>query len=138
MGSVHGQCRVEVLADPPAVRGVERNTGTVASAVLHRVDRPVGIRGHGRRVEVAVDALGDPVGRERCPEPSKHVVARQPPTADLLEHRAERVRAVKVVEDPEERFLELRTPLDRKVVGAQKLVQDRLAGADGLGRLLHR
>ena len=132
MGAVHGQRRVEVLADLVAVGTVERDAGAVASAVLHRIDRPVRIGGNRRRVEVAVDVLGDPVGRERRPEPAKHVIARQPPAADLLEHGAEGMRAVKVVEDPEELFLELGTPLDREVVVAQKLIEDWLAGRSAM------
>ena len=55
-----------------------------------------------RRVQVAVDVLGDPVGRERRAEPAEHVVAGQPPAPDVVEHGAQRMRAVQVVEDPEE------------------------------------
>ena len=100
--AVDGQRRVEVLADALAVLGIERHPRAVSGAVLHRVDRPAPVRRDGRGVQVAVDVLDDPVGRERRPEAAEHVVARQPPAADLLEHRAQRVRAVQVVEDPEE------------------------------------
>ena len=54
--------------------------------------RRSGIGRDGRRVDVAVDVLGQPVDRERRPEPAEHVVAAQPPAADVEEHRADRVR----------------------------------------------
>ena len=79
---------------------------------------------NGRGVEVAVDVLSDPVSRKRRPETAKHVIARQPPAADLLKHGAQWMRAVEIVEDPEELFLEVGTPLDRKVLTAEELIED--------------
>ena len=122
--AVDRQRRVEVLAHAAGVGRVERHARAVARAVLHRVDLPIRIGRHGRRVQVAVDVLDDPVGREGRAEAAEHVVARQPPATDLLEHRTQRVRAVQVVEDPEEVLLALRAPLDRKRLVAQELVED--------------
>ena len=87
-----------------------------------RVDGRVG-RDRGC-VEVAVGVLRHPVGRKRGREAAEHVIAGQPPTADFVEHRAERMGAVQVVKDPEELLLELRLPLDREVFVAQELIED--------------
>src|SRR5215212_5872728 len=101
------QNRSQVRADLARVLATLRYPGDVATAVLggFSVGRRVGR--DGGRVEIAVYPLGDPVGGERGAEPAKHVVAREPPPADIEEHRAYGVRAVKVVEDPEQLLLTL-------------------------------
>jgi hypothetical protein len=114
----------EIGADPRRVVAVARYAGRVAGLELVRLDAQVRVGGDRRRVEVAVDVLDDPVGGEGRPEAAKHVVAREPPAADVEEHRRERVRAVEVVEHPEEVLLAL-LPLDREALVAVELGEHR-------------
>ncbi len=86
----------------PRTRGPRGTTGLVAKLYSCASTLRPGLGRDRRRVEVAVDVLGDPVGRERRAEAPEHVVAAQPPAADVLVHRAQRVRAMQVVVDPEE------------------------------------
>ena len=121
--AVHGQNPIEVLADLGFVLGIERDSGPVPGAVLHRVDFHSWVGRDGRGVQVAVDFLGDPIDGERRSEPTEHVVAREPPATDVEEHRAERVRTVQVVVDPEQFLLVLRLPLDREVLVTEELAK---------------
>ena len=75
----------------------------------HVVVRPqlgflVGRPRHDGAHQVAVDGLRDPVLAERHAEAAVHVVAREPPAADVEPHRRNRLRAVQVVE-PEMQLL---------------------------------
>src|SRR5687767_14354326 len=110
-----GEHRAQVRADLTRVLAALRHPGNVATAVLRgfSVSRRVG-RDSGR-VEIAVYPLGDPVGGEWSAKPAKHVVAREPPPADVEEHRRDRVRTVKVIQDPEEIRLPL-LPINREVL----------------------
>jgi hypothetical protein len=110
-----GEHRVQVRADLTRVLVALGHPGNVATAVLRglSVGRRVG-RDSGR-VEIAVYPLGDPVGGEWSAKPAKHVVAREPPPADVEEHRRDRVRTVKVIQDPEEIRLPL-LPINREVL----------------------
>ena len=129
--AVDRQDRVEVGAHVGRIARVARHTGAVAGAVLGGVDAQVGIGRDGRRVDVAVDVLGQPVDRERRPEPAEHVVAAEPPATDVEEHRADRMRAVQVVIDPEEALLDLRVPGDRERVVTEELAEDLLCRCHG-------
>ena len=126
MLAVHGQHRVQVGAHVLGERGVLRDARLVARRVLGALDVEVGLGGDGGRVDVAVDVLGQPVDRERGAEPAEHVVAAQPPAADVEEHRADRMRDVQVVVDPEEVLLGLRVPPDRERSVPQELTEDLL------------
>ncbi len=126
VAAVDRQDRVEVGTHRRREGGVTRDPGRVARAVLGRIDAQVRIGRDGRRVDVAVDVLGQPVDGERRPEPAEHVVAAQPPATDIEEHRADRVRAVQVVVDPEEVLLDLGVPGHGKRVVAQELAEDLL------------
>src|ERR671920_521642 len=116
---VVGEHRAQVGADLAGVLAALRHIGNVATAVLRglSVGRRVG-RDSGR-VEIAVYPLGDPVGGEWSAKPAKHVVAREPPPADVEEHRRDRVRTVKVIQDPEEFRLPL-LPINKEVLIAVK------------------
>src|SRR6202022_2926543 len=61
----------------------------------------------------AVNALGHPVTGERRTEAAEHVVAGQPPTADVEEHRRHGIGNMQIIEDPEELALAV-LPLDGK------------------------
>ena len=104
----------EIAADAGRIPVEPRHARDVAGVVLGALDRDVVGRNRGR-VEVAVDVLGDPVGRERRAEAPEHVIAGQPPAADVEEHRRQRVGAVQVVEDPQPLAL-TRVPRDRERV----------------------
>ncbi len=120
---VGGQHRIQVGADLLGVlRIVLGNPGHVAVPVLHRLDLGVGIRRYSGGVEVPVHVLGDPVGGERGPEAAEHVVAGEPPAADVEVHRGERLGAVQVVVDPEQPLFLLRVPLDREFLVAEELL----------------
>ena len=97
-GPRRGTCPI-VVGVVGVARHARRRSGRCTPSRRSRRSASAGI---GRRVDVAVDVLGEPVDRERRAEPAEHVVAAQPPAADVEEHRAERVRAVQVVVDPEE------------------------------------
>ena len=131
--AVDGQHRVEVGAHRTGERGVARDPGPVARAVLRAVDPQVGVGRDRRRVDVAVDVLGQPVDGERRAEPPEHVVAAQPPAADVEEHRAHGVGDVEVVVDPEQVPLGVRGPVHRERVVAEELAQDLLRRAHWLG-----
>ena len=122
---VLGQHPAEVGADRRRVVRVARHARDVAGLVLGRLRMQLGLTRNRRGVDVAVDLLGDPVARERRAEPPEHVVAGQPPAADVEEHRRHRVRDVEVVVDPEELLLAL-LPLDRELVRPMKSPQDLL------------
>ena len=107
---VDRQDRVEIGAHLLGVHRITRDACLVARAVLGPLDVQVRIGRDGGRVHVAVDVLGQPIDRERRPEPAEHVVAAEPPAADVEEHRADRMRDVEVVVDPEEVLLDLRIP----------------------------
>ena len=126
VAAVDGQDRVEVGAHRGGEGRVARDAGAVPGAVLGRVDAQVGVGRDGGRVDVAVDVLGQPVDRERGAEAAEHVVAAQPPAADVEEHRADRVRAVQVVVDPEEVLLDLGIPRHREGLVAEELAEDLL------------
>ncbi len=123
---VDGQHRAEVGPDLASVLGVTRlrDDRVGAVVVLLGVDNEAGLGRDRRRVQVAVDVLVDPVGRERRAEPPEHVIAGQPPAADVLVHRAERLRTVQVVVDPEEQLLGLRGPADGELLVAEELAED--------------
>ena len=131
--AVDGQHGVEVGAHRAGERGVARHPRAVAGAVLRAVDPQVGVGRDRRRVDVAVDVLGQPVDGERGAEPPEHVVAAQPPAADVEEHRAHGVGDVEVVVDPEQVPLGVRGPGHRERVVAQELAQDLLRRAHWLG-----
>jgi hypothetical protein len=114
----------EVGADTRGILRVARNAWRVPRLELRRLDLKLRVGGDGGGVEVAVDVLGDPVGGEWGPEAAEHVVAREPPAADVEEHRRKRIGAVEVVEDPEELLLPL-LPLDREAVVAVERGEDR-------------
>ena len=109
-----------VLADHGGVARVPRHPRGIARPVLGRLDEELRIRRDDRGVHVAVDELGEPVGCEVGPETPEHVVAAEPPAADVREHGAQRVRAVQVVEYPEQLLLGFRLPLYRELVVAQE------------------
>ncbi len=123
---VDRQDGVEIGAHRGRERGVAWHTRPIAGAVLGRVDAELGIGRDGGRVDVAVDVLRQPVDRERGAEPAEHVVAAQPPAADIEEHRADRVRAMEVVVDPEEVLLDLGIPGDGERRIAEELAEDLL------------
>ena len=129
--AVDRQDRVEIGAHRRRERGVARHAGPVAGAVLGRVDAELGIGRDGGRVDVAVDVLGQPVDRERRAEPPEHVVAAQPPAADVEEHRADRMRTVQVVVDPEEVLLDLGIPGHRERRIPEELAEDLLCHRHG-------
>ena len=131
--AVDGQDGVEVGAHRAGERGVARHPRAVAGAVLRAVDPQVGVGRDRRRVDVAVDVLGQPVDGERRAEPPEHVVAAQPPAADVEEHRAHGVGDVEVVVDPEQVPLGVRGPVHRERVVAEELAQDLLRRAHWLG-----
>ena len=131
--AVDGQHGVEVGAHRAGERGVARHPRAVSGAVLRAVDPQVGVGRDRRRVDVAVDVLGQPVDGERGAEPPEHVVAAQPPAADVEEHRAHGVGDVEVVVDPEQVPLGVRGPGHRERVVAQELAQDLLRRAHWLG-----
>ena len=112
--AVDRQDGVEVGAHLGREGAVARDASLVARRVLGALDAEGRVRRDRRRVDVAVDVLCQPVDRERRPEPAEHVVAAQPPAADVEEHRADRVRDVQVVVDPEEVLLGIRVPGDRE------------------------
>ena len=124
--SVDRQDRVEIGPHRRREGGVARDASTVAGAVLGPLDAELRVGGDGRRVHVAVDVLGQPVDRERRAEPPEHVVAAEPPAADVEEHRADRVGDVQVVVDPEEALLDLRLPGHRERLVTQELAEDLL------------
>ena len=130
--AVDRQDGVEVRAHRRREGGIARHARPVAGAVLGRLDAQVRIGRDGRRVDVAVDVLGQPVDREGRPEPPEHVVAAQPPAADVEEHRADRMRDVQVVVDPEEALLDLGVPVDRERLVTQELAEDLLCRCHGL------
>ena len=129
---VDRQDRVQVRAHRRSEGRVARDAGPVPGAVLGRIDAQVRVGRDGGRVDVAVDVLGQPVDRERRPEPAEHVIAAQPPAADVEEHRADRVRAVQVVVDPEEVLLDLGVPRDRERRVPEELAEDLLVCCHGL------
>ncbi len=118
----------EVGADLGRVLGVARHARHVARLILGRLRVDARVRGDRGRVDVAVDLLRDPVTRERRAEAPEHVVAGEPPAADVEEHRRDGVRAVEIVVDPEELLLAL-LPLDRELVAPQEAAENLLAGA---------
>ncbi len=131
--AVHGQDGVEVAPHRRRERRVPGHPGGVPAAVLGAVDPQVRIGRDRRRVDVPVDRLREPVDRERGPEAAEHVVAAQPPAADVEEHRAHRVRDVEVVVDPEQGLLGLRRPGHGERVVAQELAEDLLRRLHWLG-----
>jgi hypothetical protein len=76
--------------------------------------------------------FGQPVDGERRPEPTEHVVAAEPPAADVEEHRADRVRDVQVVVDPEEVLLDLGIPGHRERFVTEELAEDLLCRCHAL------
>ena len=113
VAGVVGQDEAQVRTHLRRVLGVVRDAGRVARLELVRL-RPHGRVGRDRRrVEVAVHVLRHPVRRERRREAPEHVVARQPPPAQVEIERRQRVGAVEVVQHPEELRL-AGLPLDRK------------------------
>ena len=122
---VLGEHPAEIGPDRARVLRVARHSRDVASLVLGRLRADLAVRRHGGRVDVAVDLLGDPVACERRAEAPEHVVAGQPPSADVEEHRRHGVRDVEIVVDPEELLLAL-LPLDRELVRPVELAQDLL------------
>ncbi len=123
--AVGRQHRVEIATDLGGVLGVVlRHARVVHIPVLHRFEREIRVRRYGRRVEVTVHVLGDPVGRKRRAESTKHVVAGQPPTSDVEVHRGQRLRTMQVVVHPEEALLSLVVPPDREVLVTKELLDD--------------
>ena len=118
----------EVGADLGRMLGVARHARHVAGLVLGRLRMDARVGGHRGRVDVAAYLLGDPVAGERRAEAPEHVVAGEPPAADVEEHRRDRVGAVEVVVDPEELLLAL-LPLDRELLAPEEAAEDLLAGA---------
>ncbi len=112
--AVDREDRVQVRAHSGGVARVLGHEARHRVAVLLCARHEARLRGDRRRVQVAVDVLRQPVGRERRAEAAEHVVAGEPPAADVLEHRAERVRAMEVVEDPEQVLLGLAGPVHRE------------------------
>ncbi len=99
--AVHREHRSQIGADLACVAGVGLgHPGPVDVAVLLAVDQDVGVGQRHGGVQVAVDVLGDPVHGERRAEAAEHVVAGEPPAADVEVHRGQGVRAVEVVERP--------------------------------------
>ena len=121
---VRRQDRVEVRSDPGRVVRVLRHHAADRVPVLLATRGDPGFGRDRGGVEVAVDVLGEPVGGKRGAEPAEHVVAREPPATDVLEHRAERVRTVEVVVHPEEQLLRIRGPLDRECLVTEELAKD--------------
>ena len=122
--AVDRQDEAEVGADLGGVLVVLGDDRVGLVVVLLGGDVDAGLGRDGGRVQVAVDVLVDPVRRERRPEPAEHVVAGQPPAADVLVHRAQGLRAVEVVEDPEQQLLGLGRPLDRERLVPEELAED--------------
>ena len=123
---VDRQDDVEVGAHRRGEGRVARDAGDVARGVLGPLDAERRVGWDGRRVHVAVHVLGQPVHGERRPEPPEHVVAAEPPAADVEEHRADGVRDVQVVVDPEEVLLDLGVPVDGERVVPEELAEDLL------------
>ncbi len=130
--AVDRQDGVEIGAHRRGIGGVARHPGLVARAVLRALDVEVRIGRHGRRVDVAVDDLGQPVDREGRPETAEHVVAAEPPATDVEEHRADRMRDVQVVVDPEEVLLDVAVPGDRERLVAEEPAEDLRCACHGL------
>ena len=122
--AVDGQDRAQVGTDLAGVLVVLGDDRMGREVVLLRRDVDAGLGRDGGRVQVAVDVLVDPVRRERRAEAAEHVVAGEPPAADVLVHRAERLRAVQVVVDPEQQLLGLGRPLHGERVVAEELAED--------------
>jgi hypothetical protein len=133
MLAVDGEHRVEVGAHVVAEGAIARDARGVAGAVLRALDPEVGIRRDGGRVDISVHVLGEPVDGERRAEPPEHMVAAEPPAPDVEEHRADRMRDVQVVVDPEEVLLDLRIPPHREGVVAEELAEDLLCRCHGAG-----
>ena len=129
--AVYGQDGVEVLAHRGRVGRVARHPGAIARAVLGGVDPQVGVRRDRGGVDVSVDVLGQPVHSERRAEAPEHVVAAEPPAADVEEHGADRVRAMQVVVDPEELLLDLGVPGHGERFVAEELPEDLLCHRHG-------
>jgi hypothetical protein len=134
VGEVRGVVRqdpVEITADAVRIAGTSRHPRRIPGVVLGRLGLHLRAARDRRGVHVAVDALGDPVAGKRRAEAAEHVVTRQPPTADVEEHRRHGVRHVQVVEDPEQVALTL-VPLDRKLVASEEPAQHAVAHAVSL------
>jgi hypothetical protein len=116
---VVGERPAHVGAQLGRVLGVERDPGGVAAAVLARLRGQPGLGRDGRGVDVAVDDLDDPVGGERRAEAAEHVVALEPPAADVGIHRRHGVRDVQVVVHPEQLALAV-LPVDGEVLVAEE------------------
>ncbi len=141
IGQVAGHLGNEPLAPPGReVRPVRREHGTevgtdlggvlrivlwdtreVDVAEFRRRNGHVRVARNGCRVEVAVDDLLDPVGRERRAEPAEHVIAGVHPVGDVVIHRRHGAWAVQVVIDPEQLLLLLRFPFNGEVLVSEEL-----------------
>ena len=113
VAGVVGQDEAQVRTHLRRVLGVVRDAGRVARLELVRLGPHGRVGRDRRRVEVAVHVLRHPVRRERRREAPEHVVASQPPPAQVEIERRQRVGAVEVVQHPEELRL-AGLPLDRK------------------------
>ena len=116
---VVGERPAHVVAQLVGVLGVERDPRGVAAAVLAGLCGQSGLGRNGGGVDVAVDDLDDPVRGEGRAEAAEHVVALEPPAADVGIHRRHRVRDVQVVVDPEQLALAV-LPLDGELVVAEE------------------
>ncbi len=113
VGGVVRQDGAEVRAHLRRVPVVVRHARHVARLELVRLRAHRRVGGDRGRVQVAVHVLRHPIRRKRGGEAAEHVVAGQPPPAEVEEERRERVRTVEVVEHPEQLGLSGR-PLDRE------------------------
>src|SRR5258708_10638649 len=127
MLAVNGQYGVELRTYLLCVLGIPSHARPVAVAVLGARNDQTRVRGDGGGIEVPVNVLRQPVDGKRGAEAAEHVVAGEPPTADIKEHRAQRMGAVQVVIYPEQPLLVFGLPGDGEVVAAQELVENRLA-----------
>src|SRR5258708_11898477 len=127
MLAVNGQYGVEVRTYLLCVLGIRRHARPVAVAVLGARNDQIRVRGDGGGIEVPVNVLRQPVDGKGGAEAAEHVVAGEPPAADIEEHRAQRLRAMQVVVYPEQALLVFRRPGDGEVVTAQELVENLLA-----------
>ncbi len=131
VAAVHREHGVEIGAHRGRERRVARHARHITGAVLGALDAESRVRRDGRRVHIAVDVLGQPVHRERRPEAPEHVVAAEPPAADVEEHGADGMRDVQVVVDPEEVLLGIGRPRHRERRVPQELAEDLLCRCHG-------
>ena len=124
----------EIGADLPRIRRINRRAAHIVRPVFGSHSAHVRLCWNCGSINISVDDLDEPVGSKRSPEPAEHIVATQPPAANVCVHRRDGIRDVQVIVDPEQFLLPVLPLYWKFLVAKESGIHDFMTHTELSGR----